>query len=143
MIGVAFDTNIVVSAFLNEHGLEPTAVDLALAGVLQMFVSEAILAEYEETLFRPKFKMSPKEVKGLMAALRQVTTIIEPTETLTASPHEADNRFLECVESAHADFLITGNKRHFPAEWKGTRIVNAREFFNIIDLEAGDPPEST
>jgi uncharacterized protein len=143
MIGVAFDTNIVVSAFLNEHGLEATAVDLALAGVLQMFVSEAILAEYEETLSRPKFKMSPKEVKGLMAALCQVATIIEPTEPLTASPHEADNRFLECVEAAQADFLITGNKRHFPAEWKGTRIVNAREFFNIIDIEADDSPEST
>ncbi|MBV9037914.1 MAG: hypothetical protein JO182_25715 [Acidobacteriaceae bacterium] len=55
------------------------------------------------------------------------------------SPHEADNRFLECVEAAQADFLITGNKRHFPAEWEGTRIVNAREFFSIIDLEADKP----
>ncbi len=139
MIGAAFDTNVVVSAFLNEDGLEATAVDLALSGELPLFVSEPIVAEYETTLSRPKFKISPEEVKKLVAALRQVAIIVEPTETLAISPHEADNRFLECVEKAQADFLITGNKRHFPAEWKGTRIVNAREFFNLIDLKTDEP----
>ncbi len=135
MIGTAFDTNVVVSAFLNEEGLEAIAVDLALSGELRLFASEAILTEYETTLSRPKFKINPEEVKELIATLRRVAILVEPAQTLAASPHEADNRFLECVEAAQADFLITGNKRYFPAEWKGTRIVNAREFFNIVDLD--------
>ena len=38
-----------------------------------------------------------------------------------------DNMFLECAETAHADYLITGNKRHFPSVWRSTKIVNARD----------------
>ena len=134
MIGAAFDTNIVVSAVLNERGLEATALDLTFASEVQLFASEAIFAEYRETLSRPKFKISPEEVRALVAALCRVAILVEPAKTLAVSPHESDNRFLECVEAAQADFLITGNKRHFPAEWKGTRVVNAREFFNLIDF---------
>ena len=112
-------------------------MDLALASELQLFASEAIFAEYETTLSRPKFGISPEQVKELVDALRRVAMIVDPNQTLSISPHEPDNRFLECVEAVQADFLITGNKRHFPAEWKGTRIANAREFFNLIDLENG------
>jgi predicted nucleic acid-binding protein len=43
-----------------------------------------------------------------------------------------DNRFLECAESAGADFLVTGNRRHFPKVWKTARIVNAREFLSSV-----------
>jgi predicted nucleic acid-binding protein len=78
-------------------------------------------------------------VKELVAALRQVATIVVPTETLAVSPHEADNRFLECAEAAQADFLTADNKRHPPAGWKGARLVNAREFFKLIDLETDEP----
>ena len=128
MIGTVFDTNVIVSSFLNGKGLEATGVDLALAGELQLFASEAVLAEYETTLSRPKFGISSEQVKELVDALRKVAVIVDPNQTLAVSPHEAGNQFLECVEAAQADVLITGNKRHVPAEWKGTRIVNAREF---------------
>lgn len=58
--------------------------------------------------------------------------IVHPSVRITASPDLTDNRFLECVEAAGADYLITGNKRHFPSQWKNTRVVNAREFLDIL-----------
>jgi predicted nucleic acid-binding protein len=48
------------------------------------------------------------------------------------SPDEQNNRVLECAEAAAADFLITGNKRHFPKRWKATQILNARELFDLF-----------
>jgi hypothetical protein len=27
---------------------------------------------------------------------------------------------------------VTGNRRDFPDEWEGTKVVNAREFLEII-----------
>ena len=51
---------------------------------------------------------------------------------LTESVDDADNRFLECAEAAHVDFLVTGNKRHFPKRWNETRVVNARELVESI-----------
>jgi len=38
-------------------------------------------------------------------------------------------------DAAEADYLITGNRRHFPARWKQTSIVNAREFLEITFLQ--------
>jgi hypothetical protein len=41
-----------------------------------------------------------------------------------------DNRFLECAQEAIADFLITGNKKHFSNlnKFKDTLIVSPHEF---------------
>jgi uncharacterized protein len=139
MIGIVLDTNVVVSAFLNDEGTEATVVDLALTREVRLFATEAILSEYELTFARPKFSISPEQIEGVMAALRTVAVMVEPAETLTVSSDEPDNRFLECAEAAKAEFLVTGNKRHFPAEWKATRIVNARELFSLIDLETDEP----
>jgi predicted nucleic acid-binding protein len=36
MIGVVLDTNVVVSALLNDEGTEATVVDLAVAGELSI-----------------------------------------------------------------------------------------------------------
>ena len=30
-----------------------------------------------------------------------------------------------------ADYLITGNRRHFPAFWKGTKIISSQEFIAL------------
>jgi len=39
--------------------------------------------------------------------------------------------FLECAVEAKADFLITGNKKHFPFKsFHHTRIVSPREFID-------------
>ena len=47
---------------------------------------------------------------------------------IDAASDEDDNRFLECAFSAEANYLITGNLRHYPDICGITRIVNARRF---------------
>ena len=50
MIRVVLDTNVIVSASLKEEGREAAVLLLALTGSLSLYVSEAILAEYEDVL---------------------------------------------------------------------------------------------
>jgi predicted nucleic acid-binding protein len=57
---------------------------------------------------------------------------MRPSRLLSVSPDEPDNRFLECADAAGADYLVTGNKRHFPASFGNTRVVNARELIETI-----------
>jgi len=52
--------------------------------------------------------------------------------TKSAATDPDDNCFLECAEAAGADYLITGNKRHFLARWKNSKIVNTREFLDTL-----------
>lgn len=54
MIKVGIDTNAVVSATLVDQGPSAGILNLATNQKLQMFVSPAILAEYEEVVRRPR-----------------------------------------------------------------------------------------
>jgi len=57
---------------------------------------------------------------------------ISSKKTLEICTDEPDNRFLECAETAEADYLVTGNARHFPQTHKTTLIVTGRGFLDIL-----------
>jgi len=78
-----------------------------------MFVSPAVLAEYEAVLCRPRFKLDPGRVATVLMVMRSTSTEVFPTRILKISGHASDNRFCECAEAASADFLITGNTKDF------------------------------
>ncbi len=126
-IRLVLDTNVVVSAHLNSEGFERYALDLVLAGKLRLLASEAILAEYAAVLARPKFSSAPKQLAKSFRLIRSAARIVRPHHFQTITRDSADNRFLECAYAAKADYLVTGNKRHFPASWQQTLVVNARE----------------
>ena len=132
MTRVVLDTNVVVSAMLSRRGNEARVVWLAQSGRLLPCVTNEILAEYDEVLHRPQFKvLDQNEVRGVLAGLGQ-GLMVRPAFSLAVSPDQPDNRFLECAQAANAEFLVTGNKRHFPTTWQDTRIVNARELLEAI-----------
>jgi putative PIN family toxin of toxin-antitoxin system len=107
-------------------------VSLALNRKIQLYVSEPILQEYERVLRYPRLKFEAKEVARFLARLRRNSVLVMPSRKVSASQDEADNRFLECAEAARADFLVTGNKKHFPNRWKSTKVVNTRELLGAI-----------
>lgn len=127
---VVLDTNILVSACWKPGGLEDTVAGLAVSGQITACVSPAILAEYREVLARPKLAAAGERAANLLAGLQRAALVVEPAVTLRVSVDDDDNRFLECAEAAAADYLITGNLRHYPEIRGNTRIVNARTFLS-------------
>jgi uncharacterized protein len=127
MTPVVLDTNVIVSAMLSQRGNEALVLRLAHSGTFLACVSQVILDEYELVLRRPAFRLPLRSLDQLLSYLNSETLIVVPTFEVHACPHEADNRFLECAQASDAEFLVTGNKRHYPKQWQGTRIVNARE----------------
>ena len=70
----------------------------------------------------------------LMDKINRKAVIITPTQRLDVfKEDEPDNRILECAAKAKADFIITGNTKHFSfEEFRGSKIVTPREFINRI-----------
>ena len=133
---VVLDTNVVVSAAIRPGGLDEEVVELVAAHAIALYASEAVHTEYEVVLARPKFRsIHPDRLRRFLALLKTEAILVAPDNRVTESADESDNRLLECAEAAQADYLITGNKRHFPERWKSTRIVNAREY-----LRGGSTP---
>ncbi len=129
---VVLDTNVVVSAALKPQGLQSKVFELVASRRIALFVSPEVLAEYQEVLLRPKLGLEPASVKKLLNEIREAAKLVRPKRRVSVSPDEADNRFLECAEAAQADFLVTGNIRHFPRQYQTTKVVNAREFLNAL-----------
>jgi putative PIN family toxin of toxin-antitoxin system len=117
---------------LKAESLPAAVLDLATSRKVQMFVSTAILAEYEDVLNRDYLKLSPARVKAVLTLIRRSSKLAVPNHMVTWSKDVSDNRILECAEDAAADYLITGNLKHFPKEWKSTKIATAREFLADI-----------
>lgn len=127
-VRVVLDTNVLLSACLKPEGLEAQLVARACDGDLQAFVTAEILAEYADVLRRDKFRAVRGRAEAILARIEAAARIVRSGATVTAAGDEDDNRFLECAEAAEAEYLITGNLRHYPTQWASTRIVNARGF---------------
>jgi putative PIN family toxin of toxin-antitoxin system len=129
---VVLDTNVIVSALLVPAGTQASVLLLALQGRVALYISSPVIDEYEEVLRRPRLKLQPRQIQEALAAIREVAHLVARTQTLSISTHESDNRFLECAEAARADYLVTGNTRHFPQSHKTTKIVTGRQFLDIL-----------
>src|SRR5437867_2051518 len=111
------DTNIVVSAALKPDGLQRTVLLLAITKPARLYVSPAILAENRAVLSLPDLQIR----KGLRQQLQQLigkrAHSVVPARRLQHTSDPGDNIFLECADAARADYLVTGNTRHFPRFW--------------------------
>jgi putative PIN family toxin of toxin-antitoxin system len=132
MIRVVLDTNVVVSALLVPAGTQASVLLLAFGGDVSLYLSEPVFSEYSEVLRRPRFKLDPRHVQAVLRDIRAVARFVQPPGKLSVSSDEPDNRLLECAEAAKANYLVTGNVRHFPAVYKETKIVTGRRFLDII-----------
>ena len=128
---LVLDTNVVVSAVLKPDGLQKLIFQVALSPFCEVFVSAPILTEYEEVLSRKRFKLQPDEIQAILRLIKSKTVLVAPKVTVTAIDPD-DNMFLECAEEAEADYLVTGNKKHFPAKWNQTKIVSGREMMTLM-----------
>jgi putative PIN family toxin of toxin-antitoxin system len=129
---LVLDTNIIVSAALKPHGLQRTVVLLAITRPARLYVSPAILDEYRNVLFRPELEIRRGMRQQLFQVIRKRSWSIVPKTRLEVTTDPADNIFLECADTVRADYLITGNVRHFPQFWKRTKVITSREFISIV-----------
>jgi putative PIN family toxin of toxin-antitoxin system len=128
---LVLDTNVLVSAAIKPAGLQRTVFLIAISRPARLYVSRPILLEYGEVLARPELRIR----KGLRLQLLQLIKnhghTVVPTRQHEATTDPADNIFVECADAARADYLVTGNQKHFPRFWKKTKVVTPREFVSL------------
>lgn len=129
---LVIDTNVVVSAALKPEGPQRTVLLLAMTKPARWYVSEPILAEYRMVLARPELKLGRGPRQKLMQLIRNHSRLITGSRIGQVTADPDDNIFLECADAARADYLITGNQKHFPKFWKNTKVISSREFLNVI-----------
>ena len=154
---LVIDTNVVVSAALKPEGLQRTVLLLAMTKSVRWYVSEAIVAEYALVLARPELKIRRSSRQQLLQLIKNHARVVVPSRMAQITSDPDDNIFVECADAAHADYLVTGNQRHFPKFWKNTKIISSTEFLSVIaphlvggklaggggEILCGEPPDWT
>ena len=129
---LVIDTNVLISGAIKPAGLQRTVLLLAMTKPARWYVSRPILEEYRDVLARPELHIR----KGLRRQLLQIITnkshFVAPKRRLDVTKDPDDNIFVECSDAAGADYLITGNQKHFPKFWKKTKVIAPREFISLV-----------
>lgn len=137
MIKAVLDVNILASAALNEHGLPALVVDLAVAGVYEIAISDHITDRLAKVFARPYF-VEHLSAAGRARILKAVDDDIEPVEPDPSirgvAPDAEDDLVLGTAVAAEADFLVTGDKALLAlGSYGDIRIVTAEEFIAYLE----------
>ncbi len=122
---IVLDTNVLVSALLNHHGIPARILTSVWAGELELASSQPLLDELQEVLVYPKIRKRLDahaiDVDLFLELLPFFITTVETGDVAVPTVRDADDSLvLATLIAADADWLVTGDKdllvlaEHFP-----------------------------
>jgi predicted nucleic acid-binding protein len=68
--------------------------------------------------------LPPDEIAAVLAMFHNQGELFQPDVSGPVSSDPADTKFLHCAQAAQADYIVTGNKRHFSgrALWRDASL---------------------
>jgi putative PIN family toxin of toxin-antitoxin system len=127
---IALDTNVVVSALICPQSLPARILGLVLNGSIEIVYDNNILVEYIDVLNREKFRINKETIKIVLDFIKNDGSYIISIPQKIRLVDEDDKMFYDLYKSGGANFLITGNIKHFPKE---KNIITPKEFIEIIN----------
>jgi len=135
MQSVILDTNVVVSALIQKNYPHYIVFDYILNEQVKLYLSKALMDEYREVLFRPKFTQITDFLNNaeiILSRFEKIAWFYEPIIRLNIIKDKSDNKLLELADESNANFLITGNSIDFTmTHYKNTQILSPRSFWEM------------
>ena len=132
---VILDTNVIVSAFLNPKGIPGEILSLVLSEKIILVFDNKILSEYTDVLTRSKFNFNRELVNDFLEFVKiygeYIVTEPQDIPFIDESDRRSDDRiFYDVFRSSEANYIITGNKKHYPADKNILLPRELRQFQN-------------
>ena len=132
MTRIVVDTNVVISAFISEHGSPAKVIDSITDNKnIQICYNDKILKEYIAVFTRDKFKKYNFDFDVFVSLISFIKTegfLVNPATSNIHMPDEKDRIFYDTAKEANA-IIVTGNIKHFPKE---SFIVSPSEYIETI-----------
>ena len=137
---VVLDTGILIAALITS-GTPPDLIYRAWRKKrFELITSEWQLEEFRRVSRYPKLRTYLKsgDAGNLVNGLRRQATVLSELPKVDLSPDPDDNPVLAMALAAHADFLVTGDRRDLLslATVGSTRILSARQFVDAVKIAA-------
>jgi putative PIN family toxin of toxin-antitoxin system len=133
VLRVTADTNLYISA-LNFGGKPEQLLRLAKARIIQLVISDAILAEMATVLRGEKFAWPEPEIQKAQKEIAELSERVQTTETLSVITDDpSDNRILECAAAGEVDYIVSGDKHLLKLEqFRNTPILKVADFLRRV-----------
>ncbi|HCG76543.1 MAG: putative toxin-antitoxin system toxin component, PIN family [bacterium (Candidatus Ratteibacteria) CG_4_10_14_3_um_filter_41_18] len=129
---VVLDTNVVVSGLLSPFGPPGEIIRMVASGLLELCYDARILSEYQNVLTRQKFPFDQAHVEDLLKQIEACGHITTGKPLAKRLSDPDDEPFLEVALGGKAQYLITGNLKHYPVKkQQGMQVVSPSEFLEI------------
>jgi putative PIN family toxin of toxin-antitoxin system len=129
---IVLDTNVLVSGLLTPFGPSGEIVRMVTAGVLVLCIDARILLEYQEVLYRSKFKFNKEHINTLLDFIKQFGQVASTIPLKHRLPDPDDEPFLETAIAGNVECLVTGNIAHFPPSCRqGIKIFSPSDFLEF------------
>lgn len=122
---IVCDTNVLVSGLLFGGNCR-AVIGMVAKGRIDGFTSNALLAELEGVLLRPKFGLEASQVAAIVDLVRRTFMTVSPREAVTAVIDDPDdNAVLEAALAAGADLVVSGDEHLLRlGEFRGIRMIS-------------------
>lgn len=109
-LSACLDANVLVSAI--GFGGKPDLILQALLKRRFAHVTCSALLEETRRNLTNKIGLNATDVQAILAAISEVSTILEPPGSLKITGHTPDDLVLETAVLGGCDILVTGDKQH-------------------------------
>jgi predicted nucleic acid-binding protein len=136
VIRAVVDTNVLVSGLLSPAGNEALILLATHSGAGASLFLGRDPRRIRGRARAVEISFSSDEIAAVLAMFRSQGELFLPEVSGATSSDPDDTKFLQCAQAAQADYIVTGNKRDFPAESYGvTHVVSAGELLDRITFE--------
>ena len=131
---VVIDTKVFISSFLETAGAPRKIIELWKRGEIVICLSDEIVTEYINVLFRMGLK-GEEDIGELLELLnRKVNIIFASTDqTLQLLADPGSDKFVECAVVANAQYIISEDEHLIDLkQYKQVKIVTPSEFIEQV-----------
>jgi uncharacterized protein len=134
---VVLDTNVLLSALINPHGLPAQLIVAWREGRLQLVTSIEQLVEFGDVARRPvlRSRILPARVGRFINDPRKLAEVLQRLARVDRSADPADNFLLAMADAGKVDYLVSGDRRAVLAlrAHGAAQMVRVRDLLELLE----------
>ena len=134
---VVIDTNIFISGLLNLEGGAAKIINHFKDDIFELVITRDVFEEYLRAIHFFNNNIPSERSEELLEFVFEKAVKIKAANPHGLCKDTDDEKFLTAAFSGHAEYLVTKNKKDFPRDASGLRVVNVREFLGKIEKRRG------
>ncbi|HPG31653.1 MAG TPA: putative toxin-antitoxin system toxin component, PIN family [bacterium] len=131
---IVLDTNVLISGFFPKKSPPTIILDMIIEGIITICYTNEIFIEYQEVLNRKKFVFIDKHRREIVLNyIKNVGYLVSGIPTNIILPDRDDEKFIEAAFAGQAQYIVTGNQKHYPEKhYNSINVILPADFLKEI-----------